>query len=85
MLKISGSFTDKLSIVRRLVFASAVLPQDTPQFWVPLPIALRVAVVVILPLSWHLRERRPTLKTFNIWTLTRLKVIKTWQQNCSLS
>ena len=33
MLKISGSFTDKLSIVRRLVLASAVLPQDTPQFW----------------------------------------------------
>ena len=33
MLKISGCFTDKLSIVRRLVFASAVLPQDTPQFW----------------------------------------------------
>ena len=33
MLKISEEFTDKLSVVRRLVFASAVLPCDTPHLW----------------------------------------------------
>ena len=33
MLKISENFTDKLCIVRRLICAYAILPQDTPQFW----------------------------------------------------
>ena len=31
--KISENFTDKLSVVRRLICAYTVLPQDTPQFW----------------------------------------------------
>ena len=33
MLKISENFTDKLSVMRRLICAYAILPQDTPQFW----------------------------------------------------
>ena len=32
MPKISENFTDKLSVVRRLICACAIL-QDTPQFW----------------------------------------------------
>ena len=33
MLKYCGDFTEKVQVVRRLVFASAVLPCDCPQYW----------------------------------------------------
>lgn len=33
MFKICEDFTDKICVVRRLVFASAVLPSDCPHYW----------------------------------------------------
>ena len=33
MLKASEDITNKVSVVRRLVFASAVLPPDCPHYW----------------------------------------------------
>ena len=33
MLRSSEEFTDRISVVKRLVFASAVLPPDCPHYW----------------------------------------------------